>query len=165
VFGIRPVELQGLEVREEGGVPVATVTRGKTNSHGTTAMREVVAVPPSGWPADCFDLVERLHEHGIAPHLTDRRNVGDRMAHQLKRLQLNRQVKLPLHGELTPYSLRHAYALRLGIDLGLSIREASDMMGHSPAVHVSTYGRRLDTPKLNAKVQQLVRQKVLETNA
>jgi len=61
-----------------------------------------------------------------------------------------------LRPELTPYGLRHAFALRLGVDLGLSVREAAELMGHSPAVHLSTYGRQLDQPKLLDKVAGLV---------
>ena len=156
VFGLRPVELQGLEVEEKDGVPIANVTRGKTNSHGTTAHRSVVAVPPRDWPPDCFDLVQRIETHGIARHLTARQNVGDRMAHQLVRLRLNRQVSIPLPADLRPYSLRHAYAIRLATHLGLSVRESAELMGHSPAVHLQTYGRRLDQPKLLDKVTRLV---------
>lgn len=58
---------------------------------------------------------------------------------------------------LSNYGLRHSFALRLGLDLGLHVREAAELMGHSPAVHLSTYGRRLDGPGLLAKVQGLVK--------
>lgn len=64
-----------------------------------------------------------------------------------------RRLRMP--GELTSYGLRHAFALRLGLDLGLHVREASELCGHSPAVHLSAYGRRLDGPGLLAKVAAL----------
>jgi integrase len=57
---------------------------------------------------------------------------------------------------LVPYGMRHAFALRLGVDLGLRVREAAELMGHSLAVHLSTYGRQLDRPKLLDKVAGLV---------
>ena len=59
--------------------------------------------------------------------------------------------------ELIANGLRHAFALRLELELGLSVREAAELMGHSLQVHLSTYGRRLDQPKLHSKVHQLVR--------
>jgi hypothetical protein len=45
----------------------------------------------------------------------------------------------------------------LGLDLGLHVREAAELMVHSPAVHLATYGRRLDGPGLQAKVAGLVK--------
>ena len=67
-------------------------------------------------------------------------------------------MAIELAKELTPYGLRHAFALRLGQELGLHVREAAELMGHSPQVHLSTYGRRLDQPKLLAKVRERVLQ-------
>ena len=70
------------------------------------------------------------------------------MAQQLARLQIQQPVSIPLDAELTPYGCRHAFALRLAQKIGLHVREAAELMGHSPAVHLSTYGRRFDSPKL-----------------
>jgi integrase len=77
------------------------------------------------------------------------------MAQQLARLKLSKPVELELDRELVPYSLRHAYALRLATDLGLHPREAAAFCGHSPQTHMAVYGRRLDTPNLLAKVRRL----------
>ena len=41
--------------------------------------------------------------------------------------------------------------------MGLSVREAAELMGHSPAVHLNIYGRRLDAPKLQDKLAALVK--------
>ena len=70
------------------------------------------------------------------------------MTQQLRRLHMP--------ADLTSYGLRHAFALRLGLELGLHVREAAELMGHSPQVHLQTYGRRLDGPSLRRKVMQLV---------
>lgn len=78
------------------------------------------------------------------------------MAKQLARLQKQQPVSTALDAELTPYSCRHAFALRLAQQIGLHVREAAELMGHSPAVHLATYGRRLDTPKLLARVHEKV---------
>jgi integrase len=81
---------------------------------------------------------------------------GERLAKQLERLHQQKAAEGQLRPDLVPYGLRHAFALRLGVDLGLSVREAADLMGHSPAVHLSTYGRQLDRPKLLSKIAGLV---------
>ena len=78
------------------------------------------------------------------------------MAHQLWRLHSQKAAQGQLRVDLTPYGLRHAFALRLGIDLGLSVRESAELMGHSPAVHLAAYGRQLDKPKLLEKVTNML---------
>jgi hypothetical protein len=42
--------------------------------------------------------------------------------------------------------------------LGLDVRESAELMGHSPQVHLSTYGRRLNQPRLLATVREKVLQ-------
>jgi site-specific recombinase XerD len=78
------------------------------------------------------------------------------MAQQLARLHRQKTAQGQLRPDQTPYGLRHAFALRLGLDLGLSVREAAELMGHSPAVHLRTYSCQLDRPKLFEKVIGLV---------
>lgn len=148
-FGLRPKELQGLELRQAGGGLVAVVNRAKRSSKGSSGARTVPAVPPAGWPADCRDLLARWREHGLPAGLVTMRSPGELLSHQLRRLHQP--------DGLTAYGLRHAFALRLGVELGLSVREAAELMGHSPAVHLSTYGRRLDAPKLQDKLAALVK--------
>jgi integrase len=62
-------------------------------------------------------------------------------------------VQINLPEGLTPYGCRHAFELRLAQRLGPHVREAAELIGHSPAVHLSTNGRRLDLPNLRAKVR------------
>ena len=57
--------------------------------------------------------------------------------------------------DLSSYGLRHAFALRLGVELGLHTREAAELCGHSPLVHLQAYGRRIERPKLLLKVAEL----------
>jgi integrase len=151
-FGLRPKELQELvlELRQCDGALalVAVVGRSKRSSKGSSGARTVVAVPPAGWPRDCFDLLGRWREHGLPAGLLAMRSPGELLSRQLRRLHQPTG--------LTAYGLRHAFALRLGVELGLSVREAAEIMGHSPAVHLSTYGRRLDAPKLQDKLAALV---------
>lgn len=160
-FGLRPVELKGLELKHMVASLVAVVSHEKRNRRGKGGARTVPAVPPTGWPADCFDLYERWREHGIPPFVAALPSPGERMARQLQRLQGQQGATGAIRAALTPYGLRHAFALRLGVDLGLSVREAAELMGHSPAVHLQAYGRQLDQPRLLAKVAELTKSKNL----
>ncbi|MCX5960357.1 MAG: hypothetical protein NT053_11190 [Cyanobacteria bacterium] len=156
VFGLRPAEIKGLELRQQGRALVAVVAHEKQNSKGKVGARTVPAVPPSGWPVDCHELLSRWGAHGLPQTLVAMPSPGERLAKQLERLHQQKAAQGQLRPDLVPYGLRHAFALRLGVDLGLSVREAAELMGHSPAVHLSTYGRQLDRPKLLDKVADLV---------
>jgi integrase len=155
VFGLRPAELQGLELDQEDGLLVARVSRQKRSSRGSSGARIVPAVPPEGWSADCFGLMDRWKRHGLPPGMVSARSPGQVLTQQLRRLRDQEPVEIPLDPELTAYSARHAFALRLAQRLGLHVRESSELMGHSPQVHLQTYGRRLDQPGLLAKVRRL----------
>ncbi|EDY38120.1 site-specific recombinase, phage integrase family protein [Cyanobium sp. PCC 7001] len=149
VFGLRPQELIDLEIkRGPRGGPVAVVTRSKRSSKGSTRPRQVPAVPPAGWPADCHRLLARWKAHGLPEWSQRLASPGEHLSQQLRRLRMPQG--------LTAYGLRHAFALRLGVELGLHVREAAELCGHSPAVHLATYGRRLDGPALRSKVAELV---------
>ena len=153
VFGLRPAELKDLELAQHDGLLLARVSRSKKSSKGSSGARETPAVPPAGWPADCFELLDRWRSHGLPQGMVSARSPGEVMAQQLARLKLSKPVEIELPAELTPYGLRHAFALRLGQQLGLHVRESAELMGHSPQVHLQTYGRRLDQPGLLAKVR------------
>ena len=148
VFGLRPKELQALELQHREGVLVAVVSRSKQTSRSSSGARIIPAVPPAGWPADCHRLLDRWRCHGLPRALMTARSPGQALTQQLRRLHLPE--------ELTSYGLRHAFALRLGLELGLHVREAAELMGHSPAVHLATYGRRLDGPALLTKVARFL---------
>jgi hypothetical protein len=84
VFGLRPSELQGLELTMEGGVRLAHVSRQKKSSKGSSGARTVPAVPPADWPIDCFNLVERWRAHGIPPGMAAAWSPGEVMAQHLE---------------------------------------------------------------------------------
>jgi integrase len=156
VFGLRPAELKGLVLQQQGRALVAVVAHEKRSSKGKVGARSVPAVPLSGWPADCHGLLSRWQAHGLPEALVAMPSPGERLAKQLERLHQQKAAQGSMRPGLVPYGLRHAFALRLGVDLGLSVRESAELMGHSPAVHLSTYGRQLDRPKLLNKVAGLV---------
>ena len=156
VFGLRPAELQGLELFTQDDVPMARVQRVKVSSKGAGGVRVVPAVPPEGWPVDCFHLVVRWREHGFPAGMTAARSPGQVLTQQLRRLRDQKPVQIALDEELTAYGCRHGFALRLAQKLGLHPREAATLMGHSPQTHLAVYGRRLDSPKLiNSVIEKL----------
>jgi integrase len=154
-FGLRPAELKGLELVQQEGLVLAKVCRSKKSSKGSSGARTVPAVPPAGWPADCHDLLDRWKRHGLPAGMVAARSPGEVLSQQLSRLQIQKAAEIELPKELTPYGLRHAFALRLATDLGLHPREAAALCGHSPQTHMAVYGRRLDQPGLLAKVRRL----------
>ena len=83
---------------------------------------------------DAFELPRLAELKGqLPPVSTDLRQttlqqVGRRVAEQFRRYGL----------PLTPYDLRHAWAVRT-IHLGLPDTVAARMMGHSVAIHTRTY--------------------------
>lgn len=156
VFGLRPAELKALALQEQGGALVAVVSHEKKNSKGKVGARSVPAVPPAGWQRDCHGLLERWQLHGLPAGLVAMPSPGQALTQQLRRLQEQQCAEGEIRPDLTTYGLRHAFAIRLGVDLGLSVREAAELMGHSPAVHLQAYGRQLDRPKLLDKVAAMV---------
>jgi len=155
-FGLRPAELQGLHLLMEEGLLLARVQRVKRSSRSSSGARMVPAVSPPGWPSDCHGLLDRWRRHGLPGGMVRASSPGQVLTQQLRRLRDQRPVEMELHQELTSYGCRHAFALRLAQHLGLHVREAAELMGHSPAVHLQTYGRRLDQPKLLARVRERV---------
>jgi integrase len=159
VFGLRPAELKGLELVQQDGILVARVTRAKRTGKGSTGIRTVPAVPPAGWPPDCYELFERWQRLGLPPGMVASRSPGQQLTQQLRRLRGQATIHVPLDEELTAYCIRHAFALRLGIELTLDVRSAAQLMGHSPQTHLAEYGKRLDTPALHGRVAALVKQR------
>ena len=77
------------------------------------------------------------------------------LAPQLERLRKSsRKINCELDPDLDPRSCRHGYAVRIHTDLNLTSKEGADVMGHSEAVHLSTYGQVLDTPKTLSKFKR-----------
>lgn len=150
VFGLRPAELQGLDLQQQDSTLLATVTRSKRSSRATSGARTIPAVPPAGWPADCHGLLERWRHHGLPPGLLRHRSPGQVLTQQLRRLHMPEG--------LSSYAPRHAFAIRLA-GIGLNYRESAELMGHSPATHIAVYGRRLDQPGLLAKASRLARER------
>ena len=66
----------------------------------------------------------------------------------------SRKINQEIDADLTPLGCRHSYAVQIHTDLNLTSKEGADVMGHSEAVHLSTYGQVLDTPKTLSKFRR-----------
>jgi site-specific recombinase XerD len=90
---------------------------------------------------------DRWKAHGLPEGLLMARSPGQGLTQQLRRLHMPE--------DLSNDGLRHAFALRLGLELGLHPRGAAELLGHSPLVHLQTYGRRIERLALLRKLAGL----------
>ena len=133
----------------------AKVQRETASIRGKEGFRIVGAAPPRSWPDDCHDLHKRWKRHGISDALMDKVSPSEVLALQLDRLKKSsRKINCEIDPDLTPLGCRHGYAVRIHTDLNLTSKEGADVMGHSEAVHLSSYGQVLDTPKTLSKFKR-----------
>jgi integrase len=138
-LGLRPHELFFVEALDDYAF---RVMRGKTGD------RTVRAIPP--------DWVERWDLRSLnSPKVTGQtyRDYGQRVNRQIARYR-DEQGLLPKG--FTAYDLRHAYAIRGSVRLGIPVSTMAAMMGHSVAVHTKTYHRWLTDATNEAVYRRLV---------
>lgn len=70
--------------------------------------------------------------------------LGDKVARQFRRYEV----------PFTPYSLRHAYAIRASVTFELPITTAAALMGHAPGIHLSRYHRHISQKVNQAAVNR-----------
>ena len=101
------------------------------------------------FPAALLKRINAVDEKGWKP-------VGDEFRQQLERYK-PWQSLVAKHPGLTPYSLRHGWAWRAHktYNRPMAIRDAAALMGHTPQVHHSTYGRWVDDAGLKDAVAKL----------
>ena len=114
----------------------------KTESiKGKEGFRIVGAAPPQSWPDVCHDLYKRWKKHEIPDALTNKISPSEVLVGQLERLKKsNRKINCEIDADLSPLGCRHGYAVRIHTDLSLTSKEGADVLGHSEAVHLSSYG-------------------------
>jgi integrase len=133
-FGLRPHELFFCSFQD---AHTAKVSDGKTGD------RIVRAVPPT-WVQDW-----RLRElEGDRPLVKGRtlRDYGQRVSRQFNRCGI----------PIDPYDLRHSYAIRGSVTLGLPLSTMAAMMGHSVQIHTQTYHRWLSDATNEAVYRRMV---------
>ncbi|QEY31513.1 hypothetical protein EVJ50_03865 [Synechococcus sp. RSCCF101] len=145
-FGLRPWEVYCCRPTSDGRLEVL---KGKRNSRGYTPTRLITGLDPHLAEGMSADLLAQLRERGAEglPRVTDPNNPSQTTRHLLNREPLWCAIRERYVAEgnaLKPYGARHGFALRAHQLYELSPRVAASLMGHSPATHLSVYGRWVD---------------------
>ena len=144
-FGLRPVEL--LHHRANG--KFLLVTYRKRTARGMTPPGDVVGLDPKGLEGESERLLNLLR-HGdlrLPPLGATDGEVAESLNQHLSRRQVWQRMKEEIKasgGKLTPYSLRHGYALRAHETYKLTVRVTAKLMRHSVETHCRHYGRWVD---------------------
>lgn len=136
-YGLRPEELRYVERRGD----VLHCSYRKVSSRGSTAPRNLRLLPCDEWAAG-WDLVNRFHPDQMPPLRAG--ESGESLGTYLKRRRLWQELRnhyTAIGEKLVPYSMRHGYAHRAHIVLGLAPKVAATLMGHSVQTHLAEYSR------------------------
>lgn len=149
-YGLRPEELQHLQHRGDH----LFCTYRKVASRGRTAPRVLRLLPCDAW-AEEWDLLRRYRPDRLPP-LRPGEGANGLLVY-LNRRPLWRELRAAYSekGEkLVPYSLRHAYAHRAHVELGLAPKVAAALMGHSVQTHLASYSRWIGDEVVEAALGQ-----------
>jgi len=149
-FGLRPEELRHLERRGEH----LHCSYRKVASRGSTAPRTLRLLPCDEWAVG-WDLVSRFQTEPMPPLRAG--ESGEALATYLKRRrtwQEFRSLYTAMGEKLVIYSLRHAYAHRAHVVLGLAPKVAATLMGHSVQTHLAAYSRWCGDDVVDAALSQ-----------
>ncbi len=149
-YGLRPEELQHLQHRGDH----LFCTYRKVASRGTTAPRILRLLPCDEWAAE-WDLLSLYRPEAMPPLRAG--EGAEALATYLKRRPLWQELRAAYSdkGErLVPYSLRHSYAHRAHVSLGLAPKVAAALMGHSVQTHLASYSRWIGDDVVEAALGQ-----------
>lgn len=144
-FGLRPVELR--YHRPQG--KFLYVSYRKRTARGMTDPGEVVGLDPIGMSGESERLLTALQSNQIVlpPLGSTQGETAESLDQYLSRRSAWKLLKAKIAvegGRLTPYSLRHGYALRAHETYKLSVRVTAKMMRHSVETHCRHYGSWVD---------------------
>jgi integrase len=149
-YGLRPEELRHLEKR---GDQLHCSYR-KVASRGTTPPRNLRLLPCDEWAAG-WDLQGSFHPDAMPPLRAG--ESAEALATYLKRRPKWQELRsrYEASGEkLVTYSLRHGYAHRAHVLLGLAPKVAATLMGHSVQTHLAAYSRWCGDDVVDAALAQ-----------
>lgn len=131
-FGLRNHEVFRLDIRrlEESPAWVEVSSQTKTG-------RRLVRAFPDEW-VDLMNLRE-VKLPNVRTENRPNRDIGGVVSYYLRH-----ELEIPF----TPYSLRHAYAVRMAIE-GITESVAARLMGHSISVHCKTYQAFINERHIN----------------
>ncbi len=159
LFGLRPAELMVARV-EAGKLRVPPIKRNRRTAKTPKPARMVLPLDLPGMPGEGARVLAQL-ESGLVPLPTSIVNARDLKAcgaafrQYLDRCPAWQQLKEETPA-ISPYSMRHGYALRAHTQYGLSIRVAAALMGHDPITHQRHYGAWTDEATIEAELSRAI---------
>ncbi len=160
LFGLRPAELMVATV-EGGKLLVPPIKRNRRTARTPKPSRLVLPLDVPGLPGEGARVLAQL-ESGLVPlppaivNSRDLKSCGHAFRQYLDRCPAWQRLLIESPG-LTPYGLRHGYALRAHVTYGLPIRVAAALLGHDPITHQRHYGQWTDQVTLEAEVARAVK--------
>lgn len=158
-FGLRPVEL----LHHKANGRYLYVSYRKRTARGMTPPGNVIGLDPAGLEGESARLLKSLQEGSLTlpPLGSTEGEVGESLSQHLNRrrswLRLKEEIKAS-GGKLTPYSLRHGYALRAHETYKYSVRVTASLMRHSVETHCRHYGWWIDQEILENAYEASIRQ-------
>ena len=157
-FGLRPVEL----LHHKANGKYLYVSYRKRTARGMTQPGNVIGLDPAGMEGESARLLKSLQEGTLAlpPLGSTEGEVAESVNQHLSRRHSWKRLKEEIKasgGRLTPYSLRHGYALRAHETYKYSVRVTANLMRHSVETHCRHYGWWIDQEILENAYEASIR--------
>ena len=157
-FGLRPVEL----LHHKANGKYLYVSYRKRTARGMTQPGNVIGLDPAGMEGESARLLKSLQEGTLAlpPLGSTEGEVAESVNQHLSRRHSWKRLKEEIKasgGRLTPYSLRHGYALRAHETYKYSVRVTANLMRHSVETHCRHYGWWIDQEILEIAYEASIR--------
>ena len=150
-YGLRPVEIHHLELRERNGKLTPWCNWIKRTGGGSGKPRRLFPRHPE-WETD-WNLLERLERGEALPPKTNRK-VGHRALEYLKRMSVFQPM---WERGCVSKSFRHAYSYRCHTIYGEVSEVVAKYMGHQVEVHNSSYSEWSSEDQLEAAAERGLR--------
>ena len=149
-YGLRPIEVQFLEVRRNGKDTV-WCTYAKKSGGGIGQARRVFPLHPT-WEKN-WNLIQKIKNKAPLPRM--KAGAGESFKNYMRFNPVWKELK---EKGCSGYSFRHAWAMRSHIEYGLHPREAAPMMGHSLESH-QQYSRFFNEELLEDSFERAIKRR------
>ena len=147
VYGLRPEELRFLVVKDGELWTMYEKSMGGTKGQKTEPRKLAPLYIKDGKGLVDWNLLERISNEEELPPLGQEGKGGEALGTRLRRnktwIKFKKQAE-KLKEDLVPYAFRHRYAKvahARSVELGLTIKDISFVMGHTSEVHQQNYAR------------------------
>ena len=153
-YGLRPIECSHkyLEIRKTSkGQPYLYCTHIKKSGSGQSKPRRLWPLHDY-WQKD-WNLIERVKRKHELPPFTN--GASDGFKDYLKSNDLWKEYKEKY--KAIPYIFRHSYGRRSHEIYKISVEESSQMMGHTPEVHMKAYSQWVKEESLEESMERAIK--------